>query len=74
MPVITVECRLCERSDDLKRKVLVRKHGAGITFARLRRMAAMGCEKLISDDGDKCQTRFPCLERLTDKLQRSPSG
>lgn len=61
VPVIVVECRLCKRSDELERKVLVRKHGAKMTFARLRRMAAMGCERLISDDGDQCQTRFPCL-------------
>nr|WP_286195149.1 hypothetical protein [Agrobacterium sp. Ap1] len=62
MPVIAVECRLCKRSDELERKILVRKHGAGITFARLRRMAAMGCERLISDDGDQCHACFPCLQ------------
>ncbi len=61
-PLITVECRACGRTDTLERKVLVRKHGAGMTFSKLRRMAAMGCDRLISHDGDRCETRFPCLE------------
>ncbi len=61
-PMIKVECRTCGRSDALERKVLVRKHGAGMTFARLRRMAAMGCDRLISADGDQCHTCFPCLQ------------
>jgi hypothetical protein len=56
---ITIECRACGHSDVLERKTLVRKHGAGMSFARLRRMAAMGCDRLISDDGDQCHTRFP---------------
>lgn len=61
-PTIKAECRTCGRSDVLERKVLVRKHGAGMTFARLRRMAAMGCDRLISADGDRCHTCFPCLQ------------
>lgn len=61
VPVITVECRACGRTDTIERKVLVQKHGAGITFARLRRMAAIGCDRLISHEEDRCETRFPCL-------------
>ncbi|PWE54444.1 hypothetical protein DEM27_20260 [Metarhizobium album] len=61
-PVITVECRLCGRSGQLERATLVKKHGAGVSFGRLRRMAAMGCERLVSEDGDRCGTRFPCLD------------
>lgn len=66
VPIITIECRACGRSDALQRKILVRKHGAGMTFARLRRMAAMGCDRLNGERGDRCQTRFPCLEAVTD--------
>lgn len=71
VPVITIECRACGRSDGVDRKVLVRKHGAEITFARLRRMAAMGCERLISADGDQCETRFHCLERPGEEQPRN---
>ncbi|MGE7368386.1 hypothetical protein ACQKKX_04855 [Neorhizobium sp. NPDC001467] len=60
--VIAVECAACGRSGQLDRAILVRKHGASITFARLRRIAAMGCDRLVSTDGDRCQTRFPCLD------------
>ena len=61
--VIAVECSACGRSGQLDRATLIKKHGASVTFARLRRMAAMGCERLVSLDGDRCQTRFPCLDR-----------
>ncbi|WP_342635719.1 hypothetical protein [Rhizobium deserti] len=60
--VITVECAACGRSGQLDRAILLTKHGAAVTFARLRRMAAMGCDRLVSLDGDRCQTRFPCLD------------
>lgn len=63
--VITVECSTCHRSGQLDRGVLVRKHGASITFSRLRRIAAMGCDRLICIDGDRCQTRFPCMDPKT---------
>lgn len=65
--MITIECRACGRSDALERKILVRKHGAHMSFAKLRRMAAMGCKRLMSDGGDRCQTRFPCLEQSADQ-------
>ena len=60
--VIAVECTACGRSGQIDRAILVKKHGASITFARLRRIAAMGCNRLVSTDGDRCQTRFPCLD------------
>jgi hypothetical protein len=60
--VIAVECSACGRSGKLDRAILVKKHGASVTFARLRRIAAMGCDRLMSTDGDRCQTRFPCLD------------
>ncbi|AXV16597.1 hypothetical protein CYG48_13405 [Neorhizobium sp. SOG26] len=59
VPLIEVECRACDRSGSLDRAALIKKHGAAVTFARLRRMAAMGCTRLISEDGDRCGTRFP---------------
>jgi 2-methylaconitate cis-trans-isomerase PrpF len=62
-PVIAVECRTCGRQGTLDRAALVKKHGANVTFARLRRAAAMGCDQLVSGDGDQCGARFPCLER-----------
>ncbi|TNM60295.1 hypothetical protein FHP24_26215 [Aliirhizobium smilacinae] len=70
VPIITIECRSCGRSDGLERKVLVRKHGAEMTFARLRRMAAMGCDRLVTVDGDQCHTRFPCLEPSSQSSHR----
>ncbi len=72
-PLITVECLACGRTDTLERKLLVRKHGAGMTFARLRRMAAMGCDRLISLEGDRCETRFPCLEPIAPPPAVSPT-
>jgi hypothetical protein len=61
--VIEVECRACGLCGSLDRAEVVKKHGTSITFAKLRRMAAMGCERMVSGDGDRCGTRFPCLER-----------
>lgn len=60
-PVIAVECRTCGRQGTLDRAALVKKHGAAVTFGRLRRAAAMGSERLVSEDGDQCGTHFPCL-------------
>lgn len=61
-PVIEVECRRCETKGSYLRAELVKTFGAGISFARLRRRAAMGCEHMTGPDGDLCQTRFPCLD------------
>jgi len=57
-PVIHVECLRCRRTGTFIRTEIVKKHGANITLARLRRMAAMGCDRIASDDGDRCETRF----------------
>jgi hypothetical protein len=60
--IITVECKACNRHGELDRKALVKQHGAGLSFADLRRRVALGCEKMNGEDGvDRCQTRFPCL-------------
>ena len=48
--MITIECRACGRSDALERKILVRKHGADISLVKLRRVAAMGCDRPMSDE------------------------
>ncbi|KQZ91851.1 hypothetical protein [Agrobacterium tumefaciens] len=56
--VIHVECLRCRRTGAFIRTEIVKKHGANITLARLRRMAAMGCDRIASGDGDRCETRF----------------
>jgi hypothetical protein len=61
-PTIAVECGLCGRAGSFKRADLLRKHGASVTFAKLRRMAALGCDRLVDPEGDRCGTRFPCLD------------
>ncbi|NKM48769.1 hypothetical protein ELI49_30910 (plasmid) [Rhizobium ruizarguesonis] len=60
-PIIEVECRACGRAGSYLRAELIKKHGAGITFARLRRMSALGCDRLMDADGDRCGTWFPRL-------------
>lgn len=61
-PVIEVECRICGRKGTLDRAALVKKHGASITFSKLRRIASIGCDRLVGAEGDQCGTTFPCLE------------
>ena len=68
-PVIDVECRLCNRKGSYIRAKLLKKHGAGITFARLRRMSALGCDRLVDSAGDQCGTTFPCLKGGANGLQ-----
>lgn len=65
-PIIHIECLRCGHEGALVRADIVRKHGANVTFARLRRMAAMGCDRIVSKDGDRCETRFPCLMPFKD--------
>jgi len=60
-PIIEVECRACGRTGSYIRAELVRKHGASVTFSRLRRMSALGCDRLLDAAGDQCGTSFPCL-------------
>jgi hypothetical protein len=60
--IITVECKACNRRGELDRKALMKQHGAGLSFADLRRRVALGCERMNGEDGiDRCETRFPCL-------------
>jgi hypothetical protein len=65
-PVLDVKCRTCGRAGSYDRAEIVKKHGASISFARLRRMSAMGCERLNHVDGDRCGTWFPCLGSKDD--------
>jgi len=60
--VVLLECTICDRRDTFERKVLVRQFGATACLAKLRRRLAMGCERMTGTDGDRCQTRFPCLD------------
>jgi hypothetical protein len=59
---IVLECSLCDRRDIFERKVLMAQFGAGACLAKLRRRLAMGCERMVGPEGDRCQTRFPCLD------------
>lgn len=61
-PIIHIECQACGRSANFSSADVVKKHGASVTLARLRRIAAMGCERVMTPDGDRCETRFPCLQ------------
>jgi hypothetical protein len=61
-PIIEVECRACGRAGSYVRAELVKRHGASVTFGRLRRMSALGCDRLVDSEGDRCGTRFPCLQ------------
>jgi len=60
-PVIHIECLRCGRGAALVRAEIVKKYGANVTFARLRRAAAMGCDRIASEHGDRCETHFPSL-------------
>ncbi|MCS3744435.1 hypothetical protein [Rhizobium sp. BK661] len=60
--VILLECGVCDRRESFERKVLVAQFGAGANLLKLRRRLAMGCERMVGSDGDRCSTRFPCLE------------
>lgn len=60
-PVIHLECLRCGREGALIRAEIVKRYGANITFARLRRMVSMGCDRINNADGDQCETRFLCL-------------
>jgi hypothetical protein len=62
LPNIEIECTRCERVDSLERKAVIAKFGASVSFAKLRRRLAMGCDRLCHPDGDLCEMRFPCLQ------------
>ncbi|WP_313059696.1 hypothetical protein [Agrobacterium cavarae] len=64
LPTIEIECIRCERVDSLERKAVVAKFGASVSFSKLRRRLAMGCDRLCHPDGDLCEMRFRCLQSL----------
>lgn len=64
LAVIELDCTVCDRRGSHDRAALVRAFGASISFARLRRRAAMGCDRLNTPEGDRCGSRFPCLSEL----------
>lgn len=59
--ILEVECKVCDRHAKLDRAALVKRYGAGIRFVDLRRILALGCERMNAPGGDQCGTRFPCL-------------
>ena len=70
-PIIEVECRACGRAGSYVRTELVKKHGASVTFSRLRRMSALGCDRLVDAAGDRCGTTFPCLQQAVSVEEAS---
>jgi hypothetical protein len=60
--IIVFECRASDRRDTFDRKVLVAQVGAAASFAKLRRRFTVGCERMYDVDGDRCETKFPCLD------------
>lgn len=68
LAVIEVHCRPCGRRDQLERKALVAQFGANISFSRLRRRLAMGCERMCHPEGDLCETSFPCLQKADENI------
>jgi hypothetical protein len=48
----------------------VRKLGVNVSFTRLRRRLAMGCDRFFHLEGDRCGLRFPCLDNA-EKLKQS---
>jgi len=54
--VLLVACRACDRSDDLDRQAVVKRHGASIPMRTLRRWMGLGCDRMNAADGiDRCQ-------------------
>lgn len=73
LPNIEIECIRCERVDSLERKAVVAKFGASVSFSKLRRRLAMGCDRLCHPDGDLCEMRFRCLQSLMQMASRPTS-
>jgi hypothetical protein len=70
LPTIEVVCVRCQHRDVLERKAIVRKLGVNVSFTRLRRLLAMGCDRFFHLEGDRCGLRFPCLDNA-EKLKQS---
>jgi hypothetical protein len=65
-PVIELDCRLCRRRGNHERKRLIKAFGAGVTLVELRRRMTVGCERMHTAEGDRCDAYFPCLmERIS---------
>jgi hypothetical protein len=56
---VEISCRRCNRHASMERKALVKKFGAKMQFAQLRRVLSIGCEHL---ETNSCEARFPRLE------------
>jgi len=54
---IDMICKRCDRAGSYERKLLAKKFGLSIEFAELRRILAVGCDRLGTD---KCEASFPC--------------
>lgn len=70
--VIVLECNRCDRRDAFERKVLVQQFGAAACLGKLRRRFAMGCERMCHADGDRCETKFACLDEAPLLSPRVP--
>ncbi|WP_210052323.1 hypothetical protein [Neorhizobium petrolearium] len=65
-PVIKLDCRVCRRRGGHARTRLVKAFAAGVSFAGLRRRMTVGCERMNTAEGDRCDTYFPWLmEKLS---------
>ena len=60
-PVIDIEYKICGWSGTFVRAEVIKKYGAATTLAKLRRISALGCDRLVDIAGDRCATRFPGL-------------
>ncbi|WP_081525674.1 hypothetical protein [Rhizobium sp. CCGE 510] len=60
-PMVELTCRSCDRHCSHERKLLVRTFGAGASLAEIRRRMAMGCERMLTPEGDRCGAHFPSL-------------
>jgi hypothetical protein len=70
--VIFVGCVPCGRLDELNRAEVVKRYGATMPLARLRRRLSLGCEHMNGVDGmDRCGTTItaePPVPAPTTKL------
>lgn len=57
--ILLVDCRACQRVEEMDRKAVVKRHGASIPVQTLRRRMGLGCDRMISHDGvDRCELRI----------------
>jgi hypothetical protein len=65
---IDMACRRCDRFGSYERKALVKKFGAHIEFAEIRRCLSIGCEHAGTD---KCEAMFPCLMQASILIEKA---